>query len=164
MNAQKSYILLVIFVAGLIGLYFFNKYRVAPSMKLDSLELVDETGKEFRLSATAGKKRIISFYASWCGDCLREFKALNTIKEKELGDVDVIAITDEPIEKMISFKEKKQYPFQFLKLRKAFSDIQIFSIPVVYIVNEKNETVYEHVGFVDWTDPSTLNYLKTLLH
>ena len=77
----------------------------------------------------------MSFYASWCPDCLKELKALNQIKNEKLSGVEVLAITDETMEKLISFKTKKQYPFTFLKLSKSFNDLKIFSIPTVYLTS-----------------------------
>lgn len=164
MNAKKSYILLFIFVGGLAILYFYNKYRVAPGIELPKLEVVDELGHDFHIpDSIKGKKVILSFYASWCGDCLKELKNLNAVKSTELSDVTVLAITDESLDKLTAFKEKKQYPFTFLKLKQSFNDLGIFSIPVVYLANSKGKIVYEHVGYVNWQDASTLNHLKSLL-
>ncbi len=165
MNAKKSYILLIIFIAGVAGLYFFNKYRVAPGIALSKLEVADEQGHRVSLADSArGKKVIVSLYASWCGDCLRELKHLAAVKDKELADVTVFAVTDEPVEKLTAFRERTHYPFTFLKLQKTFNEMQVFSIPVVYIFNSKGEPVYEHVGYVDWQDASTLNHLKSLMN
>lgn len=164
MNARKSYILLFIFIAGVAGLYLFNKYRVAPSLKLQSLELSDEQGNPVSLAEESkGQKTIVSFYASWCGDCIKELKNLDAVKNAALPDVKVLALTDEPVEKLSAFKNKTQYPFTFLKLKKNFNDLQIFSIPVVYLLNARGELVYEHVGYVNWQDASTLNHLKSLM-
>lgn len=164
MNAKKSYILLFIFVGGLAILYFYNKYRVAPGIDLAKLEVTDEQGRDFRIpDSIKGKKVILSFYASWCGDCLKELKNLNAVKNTELTDVTVLAVTDESLDKLSAFKEKKQYTFTFLKLKKSFNEIKVFSIPVVYLVNAEGKIVYEHVGYVNWQDVSTLNHLKALL-
>jgi len=163
MNARKSYVLLFIFIAGLAVLYFYNKYRVAPGLDLKTLNLSNESGQRFPADSLRGRKTIVSFYASWCGDCLKELKNLDAVKSTELADVRVLAITDEPVEKLVSFKNKKQYPFTFLKLDKRFDEIGIHSIPVVYLLNAKGEITYQHVGYVDWQDPSTLAHLKKLL-
>ena len=66
-------------------------------------------------------------------------------------------------EKLISFKDKKQYPFTFLKLNTPFSAIDIASIPTTYLVNTKGEIVYNKVGYIHWDDESNLNHLKTLM-
>lgn len=164
MNAKKSYILLLIFIGGLAVLYFYNKYRVAPGIELARLQVTDERGSEFHIpDSIKGKKVILSFYASWCGDCLKELKNLDAAKNAELADVAVLAVTDESLDKLIAFKEKKQYPFTFLKLRQSFNELKVFSIPVVYLINAEGKIVYEHVGYVNWQDASTLNHMKSLL-
>jgi peroxiredoxin len=160
---QNRIILLVLVVAALIFVvYKYRKYRIAPSIKLFNQEVYDAGGKRVDLNIYKGKKLIISYYASWCGDCLREMKALDKVKTTELADVVVIMITDESVEKMISFTEKHNYPFTFYRLNKSFDKINIYSIPVTYIVNQKGELVYEKVGAIDWTDNSLLSHVKAL--
>ncbi|MBP7808261.1 MAG: TlpA family protein disulfide reductase [Bacteroidia bacterium] len=160
---QKKWIYaLLALLGGLIILFYFNKYKVAPSIDITKLEIVTETEQPFNMTQLKGKKLIVSFYASWCGNCLEELKDINKIKQSDLNDIEVVCITDEPIEKILEFKERTGYTFLFLKLKKNFQDINIYSIPVTYIVNEKLEVVEEHLGYVDWTDASTLNHIKSL--
>ena len=163
MSATKIYSLLGFFIVFLIGMYLYNKYNVAPKIDISTLEIVDERSQKFDIKSLTGKKVIISFYASWCPNCLDELKVLNKIKNEKLADITILAITDEPMEKLISFKEKKQYPFTFLKLTKSFNQIGVFSIPTVYLLNTKNEIVYDNVGYVNWEDESTLSHLKALM-
>ena len=163
MSATRIYTLLGFFIAFLIGMYVYNKYNVAPKIDVSKLEIIDESSQKFDIKSLKGKKVIISFYASWCPNCIDELKVLNKIKNEKLADITILAITDESIEKLVSFRDKKQYPFTFLKLTKPFSDIGIVSIPTVYLINTKNEVVYDEVGYINWEDESTLSHLKTLM-
>ena len=162
MNSKKILILIVVVAAALFGLYRYKKYRVAPTIELFKQEVFDENDQKINLESYKGKKLIITYYASWCIDCLKEMKVLNEIKPTELNDVTVIAITDESAEELISFKTKKQYPFTFLRLNKSFDKINIYTIPVTYIINTKGELVYEKVGAINWKDASLLNHIKAL--
>lgn len=163
MSKKTTYKILIIAVLGVIGLYFYNKYNVAPSIQLTKLDVVDQSRTKFDFKSLIGKKVIVSFYASWCPNCIEELKTLNSIKAQKLSDIEILAITDENMEKLISFKEKKQYPFTFLKLNTPFSAIDIASIPTTYLVNTKGEIVYNKVGYIHWDDESNLNHLKTLM-
>jgi thiol-disulfide isomerase/thioredoxin len=163
MSKRQTYNILIIAILGLVGLYLFNKYKVAPKIDVTNLEVVDSTSAKFDIKSLKGKKVIVSFYASWCPDCLKELKALNEIKNEKLKDVEVLAITDETMEKLISFKNKKEYPFTFLKLSKSFNDLKIFSIPTVYLLNTKGEIVYQKVGYINWKDESELLHLTSLM-
>lgn len=163
MNNRKIYILLLIFLVGIIGMYFFNKYNVAPKIDLQKLQLTDDQGKPYNIQSLKGQKVIVSFYASWCPNCIEELKTLNSIKDTHLEDITVLAITDEPMEKLLSFKAKKQYPFTFVKLQQPFNAININSIPTTYLLNTKGEVVYNKVGYIAWDDESNLNYLKKLM-
>lgn len=154
---------LILLVAALIGFYFYNKYKVAPSIDFTKLSLVNLNQQSVKFEAFKGKKVVVCFSASWCPNCLDELKELNDIKNSKLMDVEVVVISDEPIEKISLFKEKTAYPFTFLKLNQAFNDIGIFSIPTSYIVNTKLEVKKETVGYLDWKDASTAEHLLKLM-
>lgn len=154
--------ILLLLIGGLIALFFYNKYRVAPDLKLEQLQVTDSEGKAVKLDAWKGKKLVISFYASWCGNCLDEMEVINKIKNTELQDVEIVCITDESLEKLNSFKNRKGYPFTFLKLNVPFSEIGIHSIPVTYIVNRNFQIAKEQVGYIHWDNPGTVNHIKGL--
>ena len=158
---RLSKIILVAAIAA-IGFYFYHKYRVAPEIELRELEVVNEKGEPFNLGSLKGKKLVISFYASWCGNCLQELREINKIVNTELSGIEVVCLTDESLEKLVDFKEKTGYPYLFLKLKKQFPDLGIHSIPVTYIVNQNLEVVEEHVGYIHWNDASTVNHIKSL--
>lgn len=163
MSKKTTYIILVIAILGVVGLYFYNKYNVAPTINIAKLDVIDQDTNKFDIQSLKGKKVIVSFYASWCPNCIVELKTLNSIKSQKLADVEVLAITDESIEKLVAFKTKTQYPFTFLTLTGQFPEIGINSIPVTYLLNTKGEIVYNNVGYVDWNDESTLTHLKSLM-
>jgi len=163
MSKKTTYKILIIAIIALVGLYFYNKYNVAPSIQVDKLEILNEDSTKFDIHSLKGKKVIISFYASWCPNCIEELKVLNTIKSEKLSAIEILAITDESMDKLISFKNKKQYPFTFLKLNASFPQIGIASIPTTYLLNTKGEIVYNKVGYIEWDDESNLNHLKSLM-
>jgi thiol-disulfide isomerase/thioredoxin len=163
MTKKTTYIIILVALFGVAGLYIFNKYRVAPTIEISKLNVVDQDTIKFDIKSLKGKKVIVSFYASWCPNCLEELQVLNSIKNSKLSDIEVLAITDESIEKLVAFKTKTQYPFTFLTLTGTFPEIGINSIPVTYLLNTKGEIVYNNVGYIEWKDESTLNHLKSLM-
>lgn len=163
MSKKTTYIILIVSILGVIGLYYYNKYNVAPTIDIAKLDVVDQDTNKFDMASLKGKKVIVSFYASWCPNCIEELKILNSIKNQKLSDIEVIAITDESIEKLVAFKNKTQYPFTFLTITGQFPEIGINSIPVTYLLNTKGEIVYNNVGYVEWNDESTLEHLKGLM-
>lgn len=161
---NSKYIFIVVLIIGsLIGYYFYKKYNVPPSINFAGLELYNLQSQKINFNDFKGKKILVSFGASWCGNCIDELNTLKKIKEKSLSDVEIICISDEDIETIAAWQERKQYPFTFLKLNTNFNAINIFSIPTSYIVNTKLEVTNETVGFIDWEDESTREHLKKLM-
>lgn len=163
MKAKFIYIPLAILAIASLAIYFYNKYNVAPSIDISKIEVVDQDTNRFDIKSLKGKKVIVSFYASWCPNCITELKEINSIKNTRLADVTVLCITDESIEKMVDFKNTTQYPFKFVTLTSNFNAFGIFSIPTTYLLNTKGEVVYDNVGYIDWTDESTTEHLKSLM-
>jgi thiol-disulfide isomerase/thioredoxin len=162
MTTKLKYLLFAV-LAILVALFIYNRYRVAPGVNFDDLSLQDMDGKPVRFSEFKEKKLIVSFGASWCGNCIMELKALNKIREKELSDIEVIIISDEPLEQVRRFKETRGPYFTFLKMNADFGSIGVNAIPTTYLFNKQSENVYKSVGDIHWEDEQTLVYLKKLL-
>lgn len=160
---NKLFYGLILFLALLVAFYLYQKYRVAPSINLQELVLTDLNGQSVSIENFRGKKVVLSFGASWCGNCKQELNELKKIKNTELSNVEVVVISDEPIEKIISFKEKNDYPFTFLKMQKLFGDIGINAIPTTYIINTNLQIKKEKVGYINWQDASNRQHLITLM-
>lgn len=161
MNKKWPYVLVLIVVVFL-AFFMYRKYKVAPTLKLEELSLVDLQNVPVKLSALKGKGTVLCFSASWCVNCREELETLSSLGN-ELKDIQVVVISDEPLEKVKRFKEKKGYPFTFLKLQQPFSAINIYSIPTTYILSKDLEIKKETVGYIHWNDPSTLAHIKKLM-
>jgi peroxiredoxin len=144
----------------LVALYQYQKYRVAPKQDIANMVCNDTLGKSVNIASFKGKKIILTFFATWCGDCLREMKQLDEAMENNLKDVQVIAISDEPMEKITHFAQRKKYNYTFLQLPKPFASIDIYAIPVTYLINVRGEVVYSKVGAINWKDPAVISFTE----
>lgn len=163
MPKYASYLLIALLL-GIGGFYLYNKYNVPPSIDLSKLDLVNLNGEPFDFKSLKGKKTIVCFSASWCPNCINEMNALSKIKNTELADIEIVIIDDEPLEMVAHFKERKNYPFTFLKLNRAFPEIGINSIPVTYFYNAAQELKKDEVGEIEWSDPSTREHYKQVMN
>jgi peroxiredoxin len=150
-------------IAVLITFYIYRKYHVPPTIRLTELNLVGLDEKPVKLGIYKGKKMVVCFGASWCGNCWDELKDIASIKKSDLGDVEILVISDEPVERVRAFRERAGYPFTFLKMLEPFNTIGVNSLPTSYIVNKRFEIKKETVGYIHWKDPSTLEHLKKLM-
>ncbi len=150
---MKKNIIITIVLLSLVGIgYNYKKFRIAPRISFPSLEVINDKNETVKLTPTSGKLRVISFYASWCPDCKREFPKMKQAMETNLSNYEFLAITDEGFDTMIFFKDKYKYPFQFFTLPNSFDEYDIHAIPTTYILNDKNEVLYSKVGDIDWNE------------
>src|SRR5690349_3426729 len=92
-------------IAGFVLFFLFQKYKVAPEINFQSLSLSDMAGQPVNFDDFKGKKLVVCFGASWCGPCRQELKDIGEVKSSLLGDVEVLIISDEPIEKIKEFSQ-----------------------------------------------------------
>ncbi len=154
---------LVLVIAVILGFYLYKKYKIAPDLELENLQVTDLSGNTVQLDQFVGKKTILCFGASWCGPCRSELKLISAVKDETLTDVEVVVISDEPIGRVQQFRDHTGYPFTWLKLVNSFNEMGIKSIPTTYLVNTKGKIVKKEVGYIDWGDASTVKRLKELM-
>jgi peroxiredoxin len=152
-----SAIAIGILVAG----FFYNKYRVAPKLKLETLKLTDLAGNKISLDSFQNKKLFLNFFATWCGPCVKELHSIalaQQILSKE--NFQFILISDEPTDRLLNFKEKSGIDFLILRSEKSLQEYQIFSIPTSYVLNAKHEVVLKENGEEDWASNALVEKMK----
>jgi len=152
-------IVITILVAG----FFYNKYRVAPKVKFETLKLTDLNGNKVSLDSFQGKKMFINFFATWCGPCIKEVPSLLSAQQilaKE--NFRFVLISDEPVERLKHFQEQTGAGFPILHSEKKLQEYKIYTIPTSYVLNSNHEIVFKKTGEEDWASDAVIQKLKKL--
>jgi thiol-disulfide isomerase/thioredoxin len=85
---RKSWIVVVVAVCLLGGLWVGWKYRPAPPpvARLPEFTLPDLDGRPRSISEWSGRPLIVNFWATWCAPCRREMPLLQEIHERRGDD------------------------------------------------------------------------------
>ena len=134
---------------------------------LESLQFktsfVDLYQKDIDLSVFKEGKVIISYWATWCGPCIKEMPGIKRA-EKILEDYGYtfLLVSDETITKISKFKNERNFDFNFLKSSKSFETLGVYSMPTSYIFDEKGNIIETIVGAIEWDSEEMITKLKML--
>ena len=159
----------LIYISCLILLFGCNPSN-PQNEKLSDLEsmqlktsFVDLKNQKVDLSLYKGKKIIISYWATWCRPCVVEMPGLTKAQEiLKNYNYTFLLVSDEKISKISKFKNDKKYKFNFLKSVGSNETLGIYSLPTVYIFNEKGMKIETIVGTIVWDSKQIIKKLKTL--
>ena len=160
---NKQLTIAAIIIILLAATYLYKKYRIAPVVKFDSLKISDLQGRPVRIESFRNKILFINFFATWCGPCVGELPSLYSASKKlEKNNFQFIYISDEPIERLIAFRNRLQLPISIYHSETSLQQQNIYTIPTNYILNNNFEIVYKKVGVEDWGNPEVLEKLMAL--
>lgn len=146
-----------------LGVHLYYKYRVAPDIAFGSLTLYTPEGEAKKLSDYKGKTIFLNFWATWCADCLREMPSMvNAQQQLDPEKIVFVLISDEAPEKVAAFRDRKNYPFEFLVVRQPVTELGIHSIPTTYFINKSGEVISTKVGAEKWDSPEMVERLRNL--
>ena len=134
---------------------------------LESLQFktsfVDLYQKDIDLSVFKEGKVIISYWATWCGPCIKEMPSIKRA-EKILEDYGYtfLLVSDETITKISKFKNESNFDFNFLKSSKSFETLGVYSMPTSYIFDENGNIIETIVGAIEWDSKEMITKLKML--
>jgi peroxiredoxin len=162
---MKKNVWAIVFIA-IIGLclavFFYKKYKIPPAIDLPEIALTNLKGEKVNLRSYAGDPLFLSFFATWCGPCVREIPELLDMQAK-LSDqrLQLVFISDEPVERLQSFSAHFGNRIVVLHSDRPFHDIGIYTYPTNYIFDATGKKVYEKVDPDDWRDTGKVkNLLK----
>jgi thiol-disulfide isomerase/thioredoxin len=108
----------------------------------------------FKSAIDTNKLTIVSFWATWCGPCIKELEAINEVYEEWQTEynVDLIAVSIDD-----SRNSKKVKPkvlglgWEYTVLLDENSDLaramNVVNPPMLFVINQKGKVVYTHAGY-----------------
>lgn len=123
----------------------------------------DLEGNPVELSDYKGKKVLLNFWATWCRPCIEEMPALLKAEAVLENDNYVFLLaSDQSIDKIKAFKEKKGFEFNYIKFNGAMSDFEISALPATFIYSEEGKQVNRVDGATEWDSQEIITMLKTI--
>ena len=157
------------FIAVLV--FFVTSITFSQQSTLPSVVLKDLDGKSFNISdlSKEDKPVIISFWATWCGPCLKELAAINDVYDdwqKETG-VKLIAVSIDDaksVKRVRPLVNGKGWDYKVLlddnhELKRAMN---VVNVPFTIIVN-KGEIVYKHNSYTPGIEKELYKKVKALV-
>lgn len=111
-----------------------------PELDLSVIKNI-QTGEiqQKKLSDSNGKIRILDFWATWCGPCIAKMGDLQKLKNEFPNDLEIISISDETIEKILPFIQKRNLPFRFVVDKESVisNKFEIGALPFTILIDKK---------------------------
>ncbi|HEX8517239.1 MAG TPA: TlpA disulfide reductase family protein [Bacteroidia bacterium] len=158
---MKKYLSFLVLIALLgIAAWFYKAYKTVPELPAYDHDLVSEQGTAVKLSDFKGKYILISYFQTWCGSCIRELPSIDAL-QTQLGTdkLEVLLVSDEPIEKILRFKEKYCNTLEYYTTR-PFPDLGIRVFPTTYLINPDGKVILSKLEGFDWSSPEVLESIK----
>ena len=167
---KKCILFLTILIAGVLSCKN-EQNKKTDSIKATSVELTtkdkstfeDLDGNPIALSDFKGKRVLLNYWATWCRPCIEEMPAMLRAQDLLAKENYVFLLaSDQSIEKIKTFKEKKNFDFTFLKYNGSLTDMKINALPATFIYNESGKFMYRVDGATEWDSPKILDKLKAV--
>ena len=137
-----------------------------PSVELKTLDGVKINTSEIE---NGGKPIIISFWAMWCTNCMKELKALDEVYadwQAETG-VKLVAISIDDaksVDKVKPFVNGKNWDYEFYldPNKDLYRALNINQIPHTFILNGKGEVVWQHVTYTEGSETEMYEIIKKI--
>lgn len=163
----------VVFIA-IFGLFLYCQPVLSQETKNKIPSVTIRTLDEKQINTSEinndGKPFVISFWATWCKPCVREFTSLADVYEEwqeETGmKIYAVSIDDSRTSKnVLPFISGKGWEFEFLldtngDFKRAMN---VNLIPHTFIVNGNGEIVWQHTSFSEGGEQEIIEIIKDLI-
>ena len=160
------------FITVLLMVFF-----VSISLHADEIEVGDVSpsfigktldNKKIELSEMTDKVVVVTFWASWCGPCLRELPVLDAIQKLVSTDhLQVVAVNFGEAKRNIKhiMQQLPESNIQFAQDPRKYSSNKYYvkGIPHMVIIDRQGKVAHIHIGYGDGTAERLSQELYDLL-
>lgn len=128
----------------------------------------DRDGHRVDLDEYRGKVVVLTFWASWCGYCLKELPALNALQQ-QAGDrwlkIVAVNVQDEMADYRAMMRQMRDYAL--VMTRDGSGDIAagygVKAYPNLWMIDPQGRVASHHVGYGEGSLQSIIDEVKRLL-
>ena len=159
-------LILTIAIIGIFTTLSLSQNRTLPSVEVKTLDGENINIQEIENS---GKPIVISFWATWCKPCKKELNAIAEVYEdwQEETGVKLIAISIDDTRSMsrvAPYVNASDWDYEvYLDPNGDLKRVMGVSIvPHTFLLNGKNEIVWQHKGYVDGDEDELLEQIEKI--
>jgi peroxiredoxin len=124
-------------------------------------EVINEQNERINIQSFVGKPILLNFWATWCPPCVAEMKSIQSAFDQTQKNATFLLVSNEPIEKLIAFKQKKGYTFPVYQLVSPLPAIfESESIPTTFIINKNKQILIKESGAKNWASQKVISLLN----
>ena len=111
---------------------------------------------------------LVSFWATWCPECIWEMPSLHALSNRLRSEKFVILAVNVGEERQLiqSFVEKSRITFAVLldEDLEAYKEWPVLGIPTSYVIDRKGRIAYKVVGAIEWTHSEVFSAITGLIN
>ena len=145
----------------------FSQGRTLPNIDVKTLN-----GKKFNITElhNNGSPIVISFWATWCKPCKKELNNIAEVYEdwQDETNVKIVAISiddSRSMSKVAPYVNASDWDYEVYL--DANSDLKramgVSTVPHTFLLNGKNEIVWQHKGYIDGDEIELLKEIKKIV-
>lgn len=155
--------ILILFVTCFISFFSFaqdttNTASAQQKFSLPSVNIKTLDGVAFNTSqfSNGGKPIILSFWATWCTNCVKELKAIQEVYSdwQDSTGVKLIAVSIDDaksVDKVKPFVNGKSWDYEiYLDPNRDFSRaMNVVMPPYTFVIDGNGKVVWQHISYTD---------------
>lgn len=163
MMKMKTNLMLSLLLATIVSFVLIRKSRTGGDHELPVLTGLDNV--VFNAKSLKGKVVIVSYFQTWCSDCVKEQPDLQKLQDHFGKDkLAVMMVSDEPVEKIAAFKTMFGSQLGFYKSASGLKqDLGIKAFPTTFLLDKKGKVNLKKVEGIHWYTPEIISTIDELL-
>ena len=150
-------IILLVFTA----MWFYKSYKTLPPLPAYENTFTNESGQSVKLSDYKGSYVLISYFQTWCGDCIQELPGIDNLQAKVGKEkLTVLMVSDETKEKINHFKDKYCNTLNYFQSTTPLHESNIRVFPTTYLLNKNGEVIMGKLEGYDWSNDQVIQLIK----
>ena len=155
-----------------IAIALFTSFSFAQTRALPNKVVKTLDGSNFNISELEndGNPIVISFWATWCKPCKKELNNITEVYDdwQEKTGVKLVAISIDDtrsMSKVAPYVNASDWEYEVYldpngDLKRAMG---VSTVPHTFLLNQKNQIVWQHKGYVDGDEMELLKEIKKIV-